>query len=440
MDITVDRTVLLAALIISVFTGLIFGTLPALRSSRLAPLEVLKEESASASSGLHKARLSSGLAVAQLSLSLLLLVCAGLFIRSFRNAQQADPGFNADHVLLGSFELQSSNYNQDQVLEFYRQLLARLQAAPGVQSASLATWVPLGFSLSSDIVKVEGYTPQLHESMNIDDALVGPDYLRTMQIPLIEGREFRLQDTKDSMPVAVVNQTFAERYWPHQDAIGKRVYADDKWFNVVGVARNSDYSDLKGEPKPFLYVPLLQAHSRWAIVHVRVAGDPAAFAPTLEKTIHELNADLPVFDMDTLRSRLQVASTTERIAGTFVGAFGLLALTLAAVGIYGVVSYTTRQRTREIGIRVALGAQRFNIFRLVLNHGITLTIIGVVVGLGASLALTRFLGSLLFGVTATDTLTFVGVAVLLCIVALLACYLPARRAMRLDPVTALRYE
>ena len=440
MDISADRTVLLATLVISILTGLIFGTLPALRSSRLAPQAVLKEESVGASGGLHKARLSSGLAVAQLSLSLLLLVCAGLFIRSFQKAQQADPGFKADHVLIGSFELLPSAYNKEQGLEFDRQLLARLQALPDVQAVSLASWVPLGFSLSFDTIKVEGYAPQPHESMDVDSALVAPNYLRTMQIPLIEGREFTLQDEPRSLPVVVVNQAFAGRYWPHQEAMGKRVWVVDKWFSVVGIARDSNYSDLKEDAKPFLYRPLLQDYRSWGIVHVRVAGDPLAFVPTLEKTIHDLNADLPVFDINALSSRVQVASSLERVAGTFVGAFGLLALVLAAVGIYGVISYTTRQRTREIGIRLALGAQRSSILRLVLNHGIALTAIGILIGLALSLSLTRFLGSLLFGVTATDALTFTCVAALLCAVALLACYLPARRAMRVNPMVALRNE
>lgn len=440
MDIHADQTVLLATLIISIFTGLIFGVLPALRSSRVAPMAVLKQESTSASSGLHKARLSSGLVVAQISLSLFLLVCAGLFIRSFRNSQHAYPGFNAEHVLLASFDLLPSSYNDAQGLEFDRQLLAKLQALPGAESASISTWVPLGFSLSSSTIKVEGYSPQPHESMDIDDALVGPNYLHTMQIPVVEGREFTLQDSPNTALVAVVNQTFAGRYWPHQDAIGKRIYVDEKWFVVVGVARDSDYYDLQEDRKPFLYLPLFQEYSHGTIVHLRVAGDPEAFAPTLEKTIHQLNADLPVFDVNTLESRVQVASIGERVAGTFAGVFGLLALVLASVGIYGVISYSTRQRTHEIGIRMALGAQRLSILRLVLRHGVTLTVAGVLIGLAGSFFLTRFLGALLFHVSPRDTLTFLGVAVLLCAVALLACYLPARRAMKVDPMVALRYE
>jgi predicted permease len=443
LNLEIDRTVLIATLAISIFTGLIFGILPAVRSSRLAPLTVLKEEGLNASGGRHKARLSSGLAVAQLSLSLLLLVCAGLFIRSFENEQRVDPGFNAQHVLLASFELLPATYNQAQGLDFDRKLLARLESLPGVQSASLATWVPLGFSLSSTTIKVEGYTPQPHESMDVDDASVGPNYLKTMQIPLLEGREFTLADEPDSLRILIVNQTFAQRYWPHQDPIGKRISVDDKWFSVVGVARDSDYSelsDLKEQRKPFLYFPLLQNYSKGTIVHVRVAGDPGAFAPTLEKTIHELDADLPLFEVTPLTSRVQVASTNERIAGTFVGAFGLLAMTLAAVGIYGVISYTARQRTREIGIRMALGAQRTNILRLVLNHGLTLTALGLAIGLVLSFVLTRFLRGMLFGVATTDALTFICVVTLLCAAALLACYLPARRAMKVDPIVALKHE
>lgn len=440
MDIRVDRTVLLASLFISLLTGLIFGILPALRSARLAPLAILKEEGSSASGTLHKARLSSGLAVFQISISLLLLVCAGLFIRSFQKAQQADPGFNPNHVLLSSFDLVPSTYNEEQGLQFERQLLTKLDALPGVESATLSTWIPLGFSLSSTQVKIEGYTPQERESMDIDDALVGPDYLRTMQIPLITGREFSFQDTPKTLLVAVVNQALVDRYWPHQEAIGKRVYADDKWFTVVGVARNSDYSDLNEAAKPFLYLPLFQDYWHGVIAHIRVAGDPVAFAPTVEKAIHELNPDLPLFDVNTLKSRVEVASTLVRIAGTFVGAFGLLALTLAVVGIYGVVSYTTRQRTREIGIRIALGAQRFNILRLVLKHGLVLTACGLAIGLTLSLLSTRLLSSLLFGVSATDALTFICVAALLCSAALLACYVPARRATKVDPNVALRYE
>lgn len=442
LDVRADSTVLLATLVISIFTASIFGVLPALRASSLAPVSVLKEDTGSASGGLHKARLSSGLVVTQISLSLLLLICAGLFIRGFKNAQRFNPGFNADHILLATYNLFPAGYSEAQGIEFDRQLLAKLEALPGVQSVSLAHWVPLGFSWSSSRVKPEGYVAQPHESVDIGTALVGPNYLRTMQIPLVAGREFMPQDAGKSQPVMMVNQAFVDRYWPHQDALGKRVFADPEGnsYVVIGVAANSKYDDLRESPRPFLYFPVLQDYYPGAIIHARVAGDPLAFAPTLEKAVHELNADLPVFDVMTLASRVQIATTGTRIAGTFVGAFGLLALVLAGVGIYGVVAYTTRQRTHEMGIRMALGAQESDVFRLVLTRGLRLTATGLVIGLLVSLALTRFLRTLLFGVTPTDALTFAGVVVLLSAVALAACYVPARRAMHVDPMVALRYE
>jgi predicted permease len=440
MDVHVDRVVLLVTLIVSVLTGVIFGILPALRSSNLAPVAVLKEDTGSASGGRSKARLSSALVVMQMALSLLLLVCAGLFIRSFENAQRADMGFNPEHVLLGTVDLFSAGYTKEQGIEFDRQLLAKLEALPGVQSVSMSSWVPLGFELSSSITQPEGYVPRPHESMDVSNANVGPNYLHTMQIPVVEGREFTPEDKEGSQPVVVVNQEFVRRYWPGQDAIGKKLSADGMTFTVIGVARNSDYNNLHEAAEPFFFVPIYQDYARGPIFHLRVAGNPLAYTAALEKAIHELNADMPVLDESALATRVQVASTGTRIAGTFVGAFGVLALVLAAVGIYGVIAYTTRQRTHEIGIRMALGASKDDILRVVLGHGLRLTLTGVLVGLAAAFALTRYLSSLLLGVTSTDALTFFSVTILLCAVALFACFLPARRAMRVDPMVALRYE
>jgi predicted permease len=440
LDARADSTVLLATLAISVVTGLLFGILPALRSSTLMPASVLKDDPGRVSGGPRKTRLASGLVISQISLSLLLLICAGLFIQAFRNAQRFYPGFNPDHVLLASYDLFPAGYSEATGKVFHRQLLARLETLPGVQSATLAGWAPFGFGSNSIDIQPEGYVPRARESMAIGYAMAGPNYLRTMQIPLTAGREFTPRDTEKSQLVAVINQALADRYWPQQNAIGKRLYTDGKWFSVIGIARNSNYVDLNETPQPFLYLPLFQDYSPFAIVHARVAGDPLELAPAVERTIHALNADLPVFDVAALQSRVQLATTGERIAGTFAGAFGLLALVLAAVGIYGVIAYNTRQRTHEIGIRVALGAQRGSVLRLVLGQALRLTLSGLVIGLGASFALTRFLSSMLFGVTPTDALTFAGVAVLLCMVALAACYLPARRALRVDPMTALRYE
>jgi predicted permease len=440
MSVHADRTVLFATFIISLLTGVIFGILPALRASNLAPAAVLKEESGSASGGRRKARLSSILVVAQIAMSLLLLVCAGLFIRSFRLAEKFNPGFNPHNVLLDWYDLGGIGYEQRSGTEFHRQVLAKLQVLPGMQSVALAHWIPLGFTRSWTTVDAEGYVPRPQESMDIDDVLVSPNYLQTMQIPLVAGREFSLSDTDASQLVAIVNQEFARRYWPKEDSLGKRLRADGKWFTVVGVAHNSDTESLNQKPKPFLYLPLFQDYSSYVAIHARVAGNPLAYVSAVQNAIHELDADLPLFDLMTLDSRIELNSTDDRIGGVFVGAFGVIALVLAAVGVYGVLAYTTRQRTHEFGIRIALGAEPRDVFGLVLRQGAILAVWGIVIGLAASFALTRGLSSTLFGVSATDPLTFTAVAILLLFVALLACYLPARRAMRTDPLAALRYQ
>jgi predicted permease len=442
LSIAADRTVLLAALVISVLTGVIFGILPALRSSGVAPVAVLKEDTGKASGGLRKARLASGLVVAQISLSLLLLICAGLFIRSFLSAQQINPGFNPHNVVIASYDLFTAGYSDSSGVEFDRQLVAKLEALPGMQTVALSDRVPLGFGGGSTSVKPEGYVSQANESMETQVAIITPNYFQTMQIPMVKGRDFTLQDTKSSERAVIVNETFVDRYWSHQEALGKQLYSDlpKEWFKVVGVVRDIKVTGLNEKPTPFLYLPLYQVYRATMIINARVAADPLTFGKTLEKTIHELNAGLALFDVTTLELREQFASFGQRVAGTFVGAFGLLALVLAAVGIYGVTAYTTRQRTHEIGIRMALGASKEDILRLVIGHGLRLTFAGVGLGLVASFALTRYLRRLLLGVTSTDALTFSSVAILLCAVALFACFIPARRAMRVDPMVALHYE
>jgi predicted permease len=436
-----DRTVLFATVVISVLTGVIFGILPALRASGVAPVTVLKEESGSTSGGLRKARLASGLVVAQISLSLVLLVCAGLFIRSFLNAQKIDMGFNPRNVLIASYDLFTAGYSEKRGTEFDRELVAKLEALPGVQSVALSDRLP-GLSPGSTSVRPDGYVSQPNESMETSMAIVTPKYFQTMQIPLAKGRDFTPQDNKSSQRAVIVSEAFANRYWSGQEALGKRLSSDltHEWFTVTGVARDSKITSLSGNPAPFLYLPFYQVYRGAMIVTARVNGDPLAFGKTVERTIHELNSDLVVYDVTSLELSERVASFPQHIAGTFVGAFGLLALVLAAIGIYGVTAYTTRQRTHEIGIRMALGASKENVLRLVLGHGLRLTFIGVALGLAASFALTRYLSSLLLGVTSTDALTFSTVAILLCAVALFASFIPARRAMRVDPIVALRYE
>ncbi len=442
LTITTDRTVLVATLLIAVLTGVIFGILPALRSSGVAPITVLKEDTGSASGTLRKARLAGGLVVAQISLSLLLLICAGLFIRSVRSAQQIYPGFNSHNVWIASYDLFTAGYSEANGAEFDRQLITRLEALPGIQSVSLTNRMPLGFSGGSTSVKPEGYVSQPNEVMETQAAIITPNYFQTMQIPIVEGRDFTLQDTKSSQRAAIVSEAFVERYWPHQEALGKQFNSDftNEWFTVVGVARDAKVRTLNETPTPFVYLPLYQVYRAEIMIGARVSGDPVAAGNTIQSTIHELNPDLAMFNVNTLESQQQFASFGQRVAGTFVGAFGLLALILAAVGIYGVTAYTTRQRTHEIGIRMALGASKDDILRLVLGHGLRLTLIGVGLGLAASFALTRYLSGLLLGVTSHDAVTFFSVALLLCAVSLFACFIPTRRAMRVDPMVALHYE
>jgi predicted permease len=442
LSISTDRAVLLATFMISVITGVIFGVLPALRNSGVAPVAVLKEDTGSASGSLKKARLASGLVVAQISLSLLLLICAGLFIRSLLSAQQINPGFNPQNVLIASYDMFTAGYSDASGAEFNRQLVAKLEALPGIQSVALADRVPLGFDSGSTSVKPEGYVSQANESMETQVAMITPNYFRTLQIPIVEGREFTPQDTKNSQRVVIVSQAFANRYWPNQGALGKQLNSDltHEWFTVVGVARDCKMAGLNEKPMPFVYLPQYQIYHSTMTIIARTTADPLVAGKTVEQAIHGLNADLVLFNVTSLKLNEQIASFPQRIAGTFVGAFGLLALILAAVGIYGVTAYTTRQRTHEIGIRVALGANKDDILRLVLGHGLRLTLAGVVLGLAASFALTRYLSSLLLGVTSTDALTFSSVTILLCAVALFACFIPTRRAMRVDPIVALRYE
>ena len=441
LDGRVDATVLLVTLAISVLTAVIFGILPALRASSLSTVGLLKEEASSVSSGYRRSPLSSGLVVTQIGLSLVLLISAGLFVRSLRNAQRFDPGFDPNGVLLASYNLEAAGYSQAEGIDFDRQLLAKVAALTGVESVTLADFVPLTLHMHITTINPEGYVPQPHESMGVIRGNVGPNYLRAMGIPLIAGRDISERDTEDSQPVAIINQALADRYWPHQTAMGKRLQkGSDRWFTVVGVAGNGKYRRVVDAPEPVVYLPLFQDYHEDTTLHVRVSGDPQAFAQAVEKTVHDLNPNLPVFNVTTLRSSMQLGSIFQRIAGTFVGAFGLLALVLGSVGIYGVVAYTARQRTREIGIRMALGAQRRDVLRLVMSQGLRLTLLGLSVGLALSFALTPFLRNQLFGVGATDALTFTSLSIFLSIVALVACYIPARRATKVDPMVALRYE
>ncbi len=436
----VDAHVFLATMLVSLLTAVVAGAIPALRASSLSPVSVLKDEALSTSGGLSRSRLTSGLVVAQIALSLLLLSCAGLFVRSLQNAQASDPGFDPSHVLLVSFDLAPMGYTTATGIEFDRQVLDRVEQLPGVRSATLADFSPLSYTIHSDFVQPEGYVPRPHESMEVDRGLVGPGYLQTLRTPLIAGRDISAQDSDASAPVVIVNQALVNRYWPGQNAIGKRIQVAGGWCTVVGVAANGKYRRMTYDAAPLVLVPLMQRYWGGGILHVRVVGDPQALAYAVAQTIHGLNPNLPLFNQTTLKQNMLMGSVFERIAAAFAGSFGLLALVLAAVGIYGVVAYTTRQRTREIGIRIALGAGKGVIFRQVLGQGMRLTLAGLAAGMAVSVVLTRFLRGMLFGIGAADWTTFATVAAMLSLVALAACLLPARRAASIEPMQALRTE
>ena len=435
-----DRRVLLITLAVSVATGVLFGILPALRASGANPIGVLRTETRSVAGGRQKARLSGALAVVQISLSLVLLASASLFIRSMKKAQTVYPGFNPDHVLVASYDLFPNGYTREKGSALHGQLLEKVESLPGVRGAALADWVPMGFSASSDEFAPEGYVSKPHESVEAGIAIVSPNYFRVMEIPIVAGREFAAHDGPGGEPVVVVNQTIAQLYWPGQDAVGKRIRIQGEWRKIVGIAQNSDYYGLHDPPERFLYFPLDQMYSPEITLHVRTVGDPGAALTAVAQALHDLSPGLPLFDVGTLRGRIQAASTIQRVAGASAGVLGVLALLLAAVGIYGVIAFSTKQRAREIGIRVALGAQRGDVLKLVLSGGAKLAMIGIALGTVAAFALARLISSLLFGVSAGDPLTFITIPILLAGVTLLASYLPARRATRVDPLIALHYE
>lgn len=438
----VDASVLIVTAIVSFVTALVAGFIPALRAARLSPMAVLKDEALSTSGGLGRSRLSALLVIAQIALSTVLLTCAGLFVRSLNQAQLADPGFNPTHVFLATFNLDPMGYSSDTGAVFEHQLLTKLQALPGVQSATLADFSPLSFTIHSDGVLPEGYVPQPHEDIEVDRGIVGPGYLATLRTPLLAGRDFTDADRTGVQPVVVVNQAFVDHYWrvPLKDALGKQVQLWGTDLTVVGVAGNGKYRRLVYDPTPLILISLGQTYRGEVIVHLRVAGDPLSYAPVVQQAVADLNPDLPLYNITTLQASMKQGNVFERIVVDFAGCFGILALLLATVGLYGVVACTTKQRTHEIGIRIALGAEKSTIFRQVLAQGLHLTLLGVIAGLAASLFLTRFLRSLLYGITVTDWPTLVTVVLLLALVALLASYLPAWRATRVLPMVALRHE
>jgi putative ABC transport system permease protein len=381
------------------------------------------------------------LVIAQLALSLTLLIGAALLVRSLQHALRFDPGFAAQNLMTASLATRGANLSHQQGRSFYDEALQRIGSLPGVQSVTLTAVVPVSGGGERRGVQFEGYQPQAGEDTELNTNVVGSNYFTTMGIPIVGGRDFNTQDKEGSPRVLVVNEELARRYFAGA-AVGKRLrFGSDPTFNeIVGVVRNAKHRSLREAPLPVIYIPLSQEYRGGMTLMVRTVGDPAGVVGAVRNEMRALNKDVPLFSVQTMPERIGDQLATDRMMAVLLSVFGGGGLLLASIGIYGVMSYAVAQRTREIGIRVALGAERHDILKLIVGQGLVLILIGAGLGLGLAFAATRVLKSVLFGVSATDPLTFGSVVVLLIGVALLACYLPARRATKVDALVALRYE
>jgi len=437
--IGLDGRVLGFTALVSLLAGVIFGLAPALQASKTDVIGALKDTTANRESS--KSRLRQVFVISQVALSLMLLIAAGLFIRSLRQAQRIDPGFKTENILLMSFDLSLQGYSAERGRAFYQQLEQRVGSLPGVEQVSFADNPPLSSDADATII-IDGYTPPTGlEGVVINYSMVSPNYFQTLGIPLLRGRDFTSQDKVDAPGVVIINETAARRFWPGQDALGKRVrLGKSVSAEVIGVARDGKYVTLGEDPRPYIYFPMTQNYQSSAVLQARTVGDPAPVIAAVRREAQALDKDLPTFGVRTMKEHLRGSLMAPQLAATFLGIFGAMALLLATVGIYGVVAYAVSQRTREIGIRVALGAERLDILKMVLEQSLRLVVIGLLIGLAGALAATRLLESFLYGVGASDPATFIIVPLLLASVALLASYVPARRAMKVDPMVALRYE
>jgi putative ABC transport system permease protein len=441
IELQMDWRVLVFTLALSLLTGVLLGLLPGLQATRPDLIPALKNESALG--GYRRSRLRNVLVVAQMSLSLVLLLCAGLVLRGLLRAQRIDPGFNPEQAVEVSFDPGLQKYDRERGRELQRQVLERVRSLPGLQAAALTTHAPLTSGESGGkAVFIQGDEPKTSTQAPIVlTTSISTDYFRTMETRLLQGRDFTAQDVAQSPPVAIVNEAFARRFWPGENPLGKRFnFTTGNWIEIVGVAQDGKYSSLAEKSGLFVYLPLAQNYESKITLIARSAGDPHLLTATIRKEIHGLDENLPLYDARTMLEHMDLPLAPARAAATALGGFGALALLLAAVGVFGVTSNAVTQRTREIGVRIALGAGSKEILKLIVGQGALLVGTGVVIGLGGAVLGTRLLANLLYGVSALDLLTFVGVTALLTATALVACYLPARRATKVDPMVALRQE
>ena len=447
-SIRLDLPVLLFTIAVALLTGLLCGLAPALHATHINLQEALKEGARSSASASSR-RVHNAFVIAQIALSLVLLISAGLLLQSFRHLLAVNPGFRPENVLTAGLQLPDNKYTNDaQVRRFYEQLLERLQHLPGVRVAGLCQQLPFNGVSDATGFTIEGREPGPSEPLPVAwwrDAT--PDYFAAMSIPIIKGRPFQQTDTSTSLPVAIVDERFARTHWPHEDPIGKHIrWGRAAWGNplmtVVGVVGNVKQASLDEDDiwSGYVYMPVAQMVSSRMLLVIHTADKPEALIPAVRREVLALDPELPLFEISTLEQAIARSLSTKRLTSLLLAGFAATALLLAVIGIYGVISLNVSNRTSEFGIRLALGAQPRDVLRLVIGQGLRLTFGGVALGLGGALGLTRFLASLLFEIKPTDPLIFTGVAVALALAALAACYVPARRATKVDPLIALRYE
>lgn len=445
-DFAFDWHVLAFSAAVAVLAGLVVGIVPAVRLARANLNVVLREGGRGISGRSHKFR--DALVTVQVAAALLLLVVAGLFTRTLAQSEHADLGYDASRVLTMMVDPGEIGYDSTRSAQFYRDLIPRLRAVPGVVSATAAESIPMGMiDNGSDTVAIEGYTPPPGQAPpSISYNLIGTDYFRTLGIPITEGRAFTDADTAGSQHVAIVSQAMADKYWPHQDPIGRRftLSFDRTPVQIVGVAGNARYGTISGDMPAYFYIPYVQhgeVNNTLLALELRTQGDPAAMIQEVERTIHGMAPTLPIFEVKTLHQALYGPNglLLYQVVAGLAGVMGTLGLVLAVVGVYGVLSYVVSQKTGEIGVRMALGAQRTDILRIVFRQGLWIVGIGLAVGLTASFGAARLLHSMIT-VSPADPVTYVGVSGTLAAIAMLACYIPARRAMMVDPMQALRQE
>jgi predicted permease len=442
LQISLDWRVFIFTFAVAFVTGVVFGSAPALRSARVDVMPALRDETYGGRS--RRSRLGSILVLVQVAVCLLLLIGAGLCIRSLLNVGSIDFGFDTNHEVIAQVDLGGAGYSDGKGAVFYQQLLQRLAALPGVTSVGRGDRLPLAMGETVLDVKVEGRSARSaiqDFTTHIIDA--GPGYFAALGTPVMQGREFTARDGPGAPRVVVINEAAAKRFWPGQNPIGRHLivaYPATQISEVVGVVKTVKVRDLTESPVPVVYRSILQFYSENSTLVVHAAGDPRFLLHAIPDEVQALDGSLVVTDLETMQQYMEEPLFPSNTAASLLGAFGLLALALSATGLYGVMSYTVSQRTHEIGIRLALGAKPRDVLRLVVGQGMSLVLIGVIIGLAGALALTQLLSSLLYGIKPTDPTTFVAVAIVLVIVALAACYIPARRAMRVDPMVALRHE